>query len=191
MGALSLLILLLNACTSLTRPTQPTSIAHETKKLDRLLRTLPGADPSETRRLAREAVSGSLELRQRYEVTSPPLWHNTLVNLGVKKRGLCWHWADDLYRRLKRLRLRTLKILPVGASIGSYWGEHNALAVLPARSTGFPLGKAVLLDPWRGGGRLFFIRVEADPEYRWSVRWERLGHPAAMPDERTPRPSVF
>jgi hypothetical protein len=139
-----------------------------------MLRALPGADPREARLLADRALRESLELRRRYRAVSPPLWHNVLVNTGIRKRGLCWHWADDLWLRLRKLRLRTLRILPVGANVGSYWREHNALAVLPASQPGYPLKRGILLDPWRKSGELWFAPVGKDPRYRWRLRSDRL-----------------
>ena len=144
--------------------------------LEEMLRSLEGADPAEARILAREAVRYSLKLRRRYRAGDLPRWHNLLVNAGIRKRGLCWHWADDLYRHLRSYSFRSLRILPVGANVGSYWREHNALGVFPVSGAPLPR-RGILLDPWRGGGRLYFVPLDRDPDYSWRVRWERLSSP--------------
>jgi len=130
-------------------------------------------DPYEARSLAREALRFSRTLARRYRVTTSPWMHNFLVNIHLKDRGLCYQWADDLLNDLGRLHPKTLRILPVGANIGSYWTEHNALVVLPAHHV-TPLAQGILLDPWRHSGRLFFVPVGQDSKYQWQVRWKRL-----------------
>jgi len=130
-------------------------------------------DPSEARSLAREALRFSHTLAERYRVTTSPWVHNFLVNIHLRDRGLCYQWADDLLKDLAHLHSKTLRILPVGANIGSYWKEHNALVVLPAHHV-TPLEYGILLDPWRHSGTLFFVPVEQDKKYQWKVRWKRL-----------------
>ena len=123
--------------------------------------------------LAREALRFSRTLAERYRVTTSPWVHNFLVNIHLKDRGLCYQWADDLLNDLTRLHSKTLRILPIGSNIGSYWTEHNALVVLPSHRV-IPLAHGILLDPWRDSGKLFFVPVGKDSKYQWQVRWERL-----------------
>jgi hypothetical protein len=130
-------------------------------------------DPVEAGRLAREALTFSRELASRYRVTTTPWVHNFLVNVGLRDRGLCYQWADDLMVHLQRLHLKTLTFYPVGAHIGEYWREHNAIVVMP-RDRFLPLGRAIVLDPWRFGGRLFFASVAHDRKYRWQLRKDRM-----------------
>ena len=61
----------------------------------------PDVDPEEARRAARISYAYSRELAIRYQIVDPPLIHNTKVNMGLKPRGLCWHWAEDMEARLK------------------------------------------------------------------------------------------
>jgi len=53
----------------------------------------PEADPEEAQRAARVAYAYSHQLAREYQITDPPIIHNTKVNMGLKPRGLCWHWA--------------------------------------------------------------------------------------------------
>jgi len=125
----------------------------------------------EASRVAKEAISYSLVLKRKYRANTTPLVHNFLVNVGIKDRGLCYEWSDDLYARLTRLQLKTIRLMPVGSHIGSYWSEHNALVILPNKP--YSLKNAVLLDPWRDSGLLYFDFVVNDKSYSWKIRHDR------------------
>jgi len=134
---------------------------------DALLNLDPGVDPEEARAAARTAVFYSLELANRYELTRPPLIHNTLVNAGLKPRGLCIHWAGDLLEKLRSLKLKTLEY---------HWGVANKHALLRIEHStvvvcarGRPFEEGLVLDPWRNSGRLFFSPVLED-DYTWE-KW--------------------
>jgi hypothetical protein len=45
--------------------------------------------------VADAAFRVSVSLANDYDLVRPPLFHNFLVNLGIKKRGLCIHWTRD------------------------------------------------------------------------------------------------
>jgi len=150
----------------------PKTIQKDQKKLYNMFRRYqPTIDSREAWILSREAILYSKKLSQKYKVSSPPLVHNFLVNVGIKNRGLCYEWSDDLYRHLQGLGFDTLKLKPVGANIGSYWTEHNALVVLPRYSKNMDHG--ILLDPWRGAGKLYYTPVMQDLDYHWKLRTDR------------------
>jgi len=130
-------------------------------------------DVREARRLAHEAIVYSRTLAERYRVNTHPLVHNFLVNVHLRDRGLCYQWADDLYTHLDALHLKTLTLYPVGANIGRYFTEHNALVVSPSLQA-VALADSILLDPWRHSGDLLFLPVGQDRKYRWVLRKERL-----------------
>ena len=65
-------------------------------------------DPAEARRAAEIAYSHSARLAEQYDVTTSPIIHNTLVNSGVKERGICVHYAEDMQARLNQENFRTL-----------------------------------------------------------------------------------
>src|SRR6478735_7662356 len=50
------------------------------------------------------------ELAQQYRLVRPPLWHNLLINLHLKKRGLCYHWAEDLTAKLQSTGTGSLEL---------------------------------------------------------------------------------
>ena len=160
------LILSLTGCQS-PRPDQTRQ--HDIDRLRQLLcRRIPSLNAHECTAFARDAVTYALATDRRFERTTTPYIHNFLVNIGVKRKGLCWHYADALYRHLMQ-RYPKVHIHLVGASIGSYWREHNAVAVT---GTDNNLSNAVILDAWRTPGRLISRPIEAD-RYVWHHRPER------------------
>ena len=129
----------------------------------------PAVDPEEAARAAQIAISYPLELRRRYGVTDPPLIHNTKVNMGLRPRGLCWHWAEDLERRLAAEGFATLDLHRAIANATSILIDHSTV-VISAR--GATMEEGIVLDGWRHGGTLFWSRVPEDPRYRWERRAE-------------------
>ena len=164
-----LLLLSLTACTPHFNPTLTTSQEHTL--YTQLKKTVKGIDAKEAKRLSKEAIRYSQKLATRYKVSTPPLIHNFLVNVGMKERGLCYQWSDDLYAHLRSFHFRSIQFKPVGANIGKYWSEHNALVVLPKNDTALEHG--LLLDAWRKAGVLYFAPILKDPEYHWNIREDR------------------
>lgn len=168
LSGIALLLLLLSACTP---HINPQNLDSNQKKLYTLLIRDKHIDTKEAHTLAHEAVYYSRQLATRYQVTTPPLVHNFLVNTRIKSRGLCYQWSDDLYLHLQKFHFQTIQLKPVGAHIGSYWREHNALVVLPQHSSNLSAG--ILLDAWRHAGKLYFIPILKDPAYHWKIRTDR------------------
>ena len=84
-----------------------------------------------------------------------------LVNIGMRKRGWCGHWAQDIGARLIELNLKTL-VLHWGVAYDHTSSENNCL-VVTARNQPFQDG--IILDGWRRAGRLFWCPVIKDDEY--------------------------
>jgi len=140
-------------------------------KLSVLLHTLDNEVPyQESRYLSRDIFKKTKQLTKEFELTSPPLWHNFLVNIGVRKKGLCFHWSDSLYVYLKQRHYKHYRFHLVGANIGEYFSEHNALVVVP---TGSKIEDGIVIDPWRNSGKLYFSKVTKDKKYQWSHRTDR------------------
>ena len=124
----------------------------------------PEVDPEEATRAAEIAYSWSAHLAQEYEITDPPLIHNTKVNMGLRPRGLCWHWAEDMEKRLRAEHFRTLEVQRAIATPELFGIDHStALVSLP----GGTIYDGMILDPWRNGGRLFWSPTVADTRYNW------------------------
>jgi hypothetical protein len=122
----------------------------------------PAVEPAEATKAAETACTYAGELREKYRIFGPPRCHNLLVHLGLRKRGLCYEWADDIAARLKTLNLTTL-IVDRAIARADTWREHNAL-VLTAPGVSFEQG--LVLDAWRHSGRLYWGIVEND-SYPW------------------------
>jgi hypothetical protein len=122
----------------------------------------PGVHVDEAQRLAECAYASADQLARDYRVLGPPLFHNFLVNTGIRKRGLCFQWAEDLFARLDRLKLSTLELHWGEARAGTL-REHNCVVVT---AKGQPFHEGIVLDCWRHGGHLFTSRVGSD-HYPW------------------------
>ncbi len=122
----------------------------------------PHVRRDEASRVADCAYVTADRLRHTYGAVWPPSFHNLLVNIGIRKRGLCFQWAEDLLEQLDALRVRTLELHWAEARAGT-WREHNCVVVT---AKGQPMHDGVLLDCWRHSGHLFWSMVAAD-HYPW------------------------
>jgi hypothetical protein len=136
------------------------------KQLEQVLRALSAAvDKTEAMMVAETAVRESAVLAEEYQLVRPAVAHNLLVALGIKDRGLCYHWTQDLMKRLQALDLKSLQLHWGVAHRGSELREHNCV-VVSAKGKGF--FKGIVLDPWRNSGNLYWARVTKD-SYPWRV----------------------
>ncbi len=151
----------------------PLADAAEITALEKGIRALgPDVDPEEAARAARIAYEYTHQLAREYQITDPPLIHNTKVNLGLRPRGLCWHWAEDMEARLMREGFRTLDLHRAIANADNPFRIDHSTAIISARGTGYMDG--MVLDPWRKGGVLFWSPTQTDPHYVWRPRLEVL-----------------
>jgi hypothetical protein len=121
--------------------------------------------------LSRDIFEQVKRLTEEFELTSPPLWHNFLVNLGIKKRGLCYHWSDSLYIYLHQKNYKNFDFYLIGSNIGEYFSEHNALLVV--KKNALSIRNGIVIDPWRESGELYFSKLEEDKKYDWRHRKNR------------------
>lgn len=142
--------------------------------------------PEESLALAQLMVRESLQLKETYHMVRPALLHNILVNAGIRDRGLCWHWMEDLRERSAVLKLRTLELRHVCAHPGSRMREHNALA---AGNHRIPREKWVVLDSWRYAGCLYWSRLK-DDKYPWQFMPFPQESPPDPPGELSPANSA-
>ena len=85
-----------------------------------------------------------------------------LVNAGLRPRGLCYHWANDLGERLATVPIQTLEIHYVVARRATP-REHNAIVIT---RRGAPFTEGLVLDAWRRSGELTWVPVTSD-HYPW------------------------
>jgi len=128
-------------------------------------------DPREAALLSETAHRTSRQLAREYGVTGDPAIHNYLINIGVKKRGICADYTHDIGAKLKAFRFKTL-VLHWGSAWAKESDENNALVVTAKNQ---PFIEGIVLDGWRRAGRLFWCAVRDDREYE-SGRHGFLGH---------------
>lgn len=140
---------------------------------DRLAHKLQTIDISisqqEAKMLADDIFIHWSNLRSEFAPVGFGWLQNTLVNLGIKQKGLCWHWSDSFYVYLAK-RHSSYVFIPAGANIGTL-REHNGLVVTTKNKSFYD---GVLIDGWRYSDRLFFVQVTQDRAYKWEPRLERL-----------------
>jgi hypothetical protein len=161
-----------------------------------LVALAPDVDPGEAELLSMTAHTTSRSLAREYRIVLNPEFQNFLINIGLRQRGYCAHFARDIGTRLKTLKLKTL-VLHWGAAFAGTSGEDNCL-VVTARNQPFQDG--IILDGWRRAGRLFWCAVREDHEYEVEqhyghsgiTAWKENVHETAWlqdyrPSERKPK----
>ena len=132
----------------------------------------PSVSAEEAARAARVTYEETYRLALAYEITDPPLIHNSKVNAGLRSRGLCWHWAEDLQKRLSAENFATLDLhRAIANGDNRLIIDHSTLIV---SAKGADMMDGIVLDPWRGAGVLFWSTVRDDPRYDWEPREEVL-----------------
>ncbi|WP_254433922.1 hypothetical protein [Ruegeria arenilitoris] len=160
----TLAILGLGACSS-----APPARSDDVARLAAQIQALgPEVDPKEAQRAARVTYAYTAQLSQEYQITDPPLIHNAKVNKGLRPRGLCWHWAEDIERRLKQENFRTLTLHRAIANADNPFRIDHSTAIISRR--GDSMYDGVVLDPWRYGGVLFWSPLREDTRYDWVPR---------------------
>ena len=143
------------------------SLAHasDERSIKDLSKALTGlasdVDPTEAQALSYTAHTTARRLKKEYRVVLNPEFTVFLYNVGLRKRGWCGHWAQDIGAELKKLEPKTL-VLHWGEAYPNTTSENNAL-VVTARNQRFEDG--IIIDGWRRAGRLFWCPVKKDDEY--------------------------
>jgi len=120
----------------------------------------PRVDRNEATRLADCAYAIVSQLRRQYRMFGTPIFNNFLIYHGLRKRGYCYQWSEDLLIALDVLRLRSLE-LRWGESNPGNWRENNCLVVT---AKGQPFRSGIMLDCWRHLGHLYFGPVASSWE---------------------------
>lgn len=161
-----LLVLLLTASCA-KPPAALTSSDAEQQKVQALterILQLPGdGDRREASRIAAAAVRKAAAMHEEFHVTTSPRLHNLMINLGLRERGLCYQWADDLKKELTRLNPKHYEFHAAVAHRGSIFLEHSSVVIT---TKGEPFQSGLVLDAWRNSGDLFWVRVGND-KYEW------------------------
>ncbi|EAQ24390.1 hypothetical protein [Roseovarius sp. 217] len=147
----------------------PPPESQEVTRLAAAIRSLgPEVDAEEAERAARITYEHTHQLALEYEITDPPIVHNTKVNMGLKPAGLCWHWARDIEDRLTQEEFQTLDLHRAVANSENAFRLEHSTAIVSAKGDAFDQG--IVLDPWRKGGQLTWTPVVDDRSYKWEKR---------------------
>lgn len=163
-----LALLMLQACAGGAASLDPANPV-EPARVDALSRAIlalgDDVEREEAQRAARVAISYSRQLADDYDIAGSPLFHNVMVNLGLRDRGLCVHWTRDLMVRLQQERLRSLELHWGVANFEKTFRIEHSTVIISAR--GEPLQQGLVLDAWRNAGDLYWVPAHDDPGYVW------------------------
>ncbi|MCP5464744.1 MAG: hypothetical protein H7A33_06960 [Deltaproteobacteria bacterium] len=120
--------------------------------------------------LAVSLINKTAELKEKYKSIFIPIVHNMMIDVGVRKRGACKHWAEDLLEYLRPQERRFFDITWGEANVGKIT-EHNVAVLVPRT---LDMQEGLVYDPWRTGGKPFWVRVKEDSHYNW-IRWVGYG----------------
>ncbi|MCP4969456.1 MAG: hypothetical protein GY932_02535 [Arcobacter sp.] len=136
------------------------------KLTNKILRLSNHIDKEEAKRFSYETINYSKTLAKNYKVTTPALIHNTLINLNIKQKGYCYHYANDLINYLKDKKFKSFYFKKVVSKRGEYF-EHTAL-ILTRDDISFH--NSLVFDAWRNTGDLFWSKIKDDKKYKWEIR---------------------
>lgn len=169
-----------------TPPVDTASRPDQVAKLSSAILALgPEVDPEEAERAARVAYEYVDQLVQEYEITDSPLVHNSKVNLGIKPRGLCYHWANDIEARLNKENFQTLQMHGAIANADNPLLLEHSTAIISRRGDTHMDG--IVLDPWRTGGVLHWALTVEDTKYNWRTREEVFEYKRRRQERRDAR----
>ena len=123
-------------------------------------------EPFEARRAAQSLLHRADELESEYRRVGSPRLHNLLVNLGVRRRGLCCHFAEDLIAALRSLDLRTLDVHWAVAHYGDPLREHSAVLLVESEGD---WRQGLLVDAWRDGGAILWRSRTKIASLSWAI----------------------
>jgi hypothetical protein len=117
----------------------------------------PRVNRDEAKLLAECAYATVSKLRPQYRMFGTPIFNNFLIYHGLRKRGYCFQWSEDLLIALDKLKLTSLELHWGEANPGN-WRENNCIVVT---AKGQPFNSGIMLECWRHLGHLYFGPVVA------------------------------
>jgi hypothetical protein len=134
--------------------------ANAVKLADQLASLSPRVNRDEANLLADCAFVTVSKLRREYRMFGTPIFNNFLIYHGLRKRGYCYQWSEDLLVALDKLNLQSLD-LRWGEYDPNTWRENNCIVVT---AKGQPFNRGIMLECWRHLGHLYFGLVASDWE---------------------------
>jgi hypothetical protein len=139
---------------------QKSDLAKAEKLTDELAALSPRVNRDEAKLLADCAFATVTKLRREYRMFGTPIFNNFLIYHGLRKRGYCYQWSEDLLIALDALQLKSLE-LRWGEHDPNTWRENNCIVVT---AKGQPFKRGIMLECWRHLGHLYFGPVVSDWE---------------------------
>jgi hypothetical protein len=150
---------------------QKSDIAKAEKLAGELASLSPRVNREEAKLLADCAFATVSKLRREYRMFGTPIFNNFLIYHGLRKRGYCYQWSEDLLIALDALRLKSLE-LHWGEHDPGTWRENNCIVVT---AKGQPFKRGTMLECWRHLGHLYFGPIASDWEtYVENTAYARL-----------------
>src|SRR5438309_6853996 len=150
---------------------QKDDVANSGKLADKLAALSPRVNREEAKLLADCALATVSKLRREYRMFGTPIFNNFLIYHGLRKRGYCYQWSEDLLLALDKLKLTSLE-LHWGEYDPGTWRENNCIVVT---AKGQPFERGIMLECWRHLGHLYFGLVASDYEqYAENSAYARL-----------------
>ncbi len=153
----------------------PKSDSAKAEKLaDELGSLSPRVKREEARLVAECAYATVSKLRREYRMFGTPIFNNFLIYHGIRKRGYCYQWSEDLLIALDKLKLTSLD-LHWGEYDPGTWRENNCIVVTAKDQ---PFKRGIMLECWRHLGHLYFGPVASD----WEVYVENSAYARRVRD---------
>ena len=112
----------------LSRHQQETATRQLERDLTGLMTNASPKVQDEARELATIAIATIDQQDRRYRMLAMPWVNNGLVDIGLKQRGLCHHWAEDLVTALAAVQPQYYEVRWMVARKGKL-REHNAVMI--------------------------------------------------------------
>jgi hypothetical protein len=139
---------------------QKSDVAKAEKLTNHLASLSPRVNREEAKLLADCAFATVSKLRREYRMFGTPIFNNFLIYHGLRKRGYCYQWSEDLLVALDKLNLKSLEVR-WGEHDPNTWRENNCIVVT---AKGQPFKRGIMLECWRHLGHLYFGPVASDWE---------------------------
>jgi len=135
-------------------------VAKAAKLAEELASLSPRVNPGEAKLLADCAFTTVTRLRREYRMFGTPIFNNFLIYHGLRKRGYCYQWSEDLLIALDALGLKSLEVR-WGEHDPNTWRENNCIVVT---AKGQSFNRGIMLECWRHLGHLYFGPIASDWE---------------------------
>jgi hypothetical protein len=166
---------------------QKGDVAKAEKLAAELTSLSPRVNHDEAKVLADCAFATVTKLRREYRMFGTPIFNNFLIYHGLRKRGYCYQWSEDLLVALDKLNLKSLEVR-WGEHDPNTWRENNCIVVT---AKGQPFKRGIMLECWRHLGHLYFGPVASDWElYEENSAYARRVRERAAPSVSEPNHRV-